>query len=201
MSLDEELSGVDVTTLSRDDIICLLRKHGKTLEEICSLTGIKGIGYVSQICKKHGVIFPEVRARELSEFERGYVSAFLDGEGSLWISKSGSAAHESYIPYISFSNTNLAVLERLQSIIGAGKIRLPHRNASHWGTKPVYALDIYVRNVIKTLLTQLELIIKKKQKDFMLEFINLSRGTGHAHTKEEMVRIVELHSLMKEAND
>ena len=108
---------------------------------------------------------------ELTEAEKGYLAGFLDGEGSIVISKGGQFVR----PAICFYNSHLETMDWIADKLG--QIRYtrssdPRRDKRH--TKTNYAIMVRTASDIITLLKLLlpYLRIKKNQARLMLRFMD-----------------------------
>ena len=118
----------------------------------------------------------EKGAKVLSDYERGWLDAMIDGEGSLSLTygRQRTSPRPRIDIRIDISNTNRALLEKAQMIIGGGSISC----AQHTGNrKPHFRLCIRA-NKIREILPQLHLIAKAKQCGLLLEAAALIQGFG-----------------------
>lgn len=114
----------------------------------------------------------ERRVRQLSEFELGWVSALIDGEGNI---NFNDAYRGKYLKmHINITNTSKELLEKLRDVLGFGYVRLRERRSlnPHW--KDIYELGIYSFADAKALLEQITpyLIPKRKDAETLLKLIN-----------------------------
>jgi hypothetical protein len=115
-----------------------------------------------------------LRAKILSAFEKGWVSALTDGEGCIGIAYRHLKGHGlSPSPFLEISNTNKAVIRKVQSIIG-GSIHVRTQRPKKW--RPVYHLRIY-SNTLRWLLPQLSLIVKRRQSILVMRMLPLLAET------------------------
>jgi hypothetical protein len=117
--------------------------------------------------------------KQLTDVELGYISGFIDGEGSLMIyhfknNRGGMQMSQR----IQITNTNKDVLEWIQTKIG-GTIRERKRDSSNH--KVAYYLEIARADDILEVLTTIQdtLQIKSRQAKLMIEFFN-----SRIHTKQ-----------------
>lgn len=84
------------------------------------------------------------KIKRLSVAERAYVAGIVDGEGSitLTVKQKGGTRHLAVL----VSSTDLALLEYLKNIIGAGKITTKRTYKPHH--RPAYAYAIYNRQAL-----------------------------------------------------
>ena len=129
---------------------------------------------------------------KLSLQQRGYLAAFLDGEGGIQITKSfrkGRRRRLSLHPVVYFTNSNLHVIRTIKTWLGAGAIIVARQRE---GYRPQYVLHITgVRNIRRLLRSILPfLIVKRKQAELMLEFCGSRErpkiGEGRKFTQREI---------------
>lgn len=100
------------------------------------------------------------RNLELSETDKAYMAAMIDGEGTVRIAFDPRYG-KSYSPRVSISNNNLDLLEWFKEKIGAGHIAGLEYYCNNYETKALLeALRPYLK-------------IKDKHADLAIEFINL----------------------------
>jgi hypothetical protein len=107
------------------------------------------------------------------ELEKSYWAGFIDGEGSIMItktfSKDGFHKNPTYQLQIAVATTNKKTMQKLQSFANGGWLterrfkRINQRNAYYWGLKGDKAM-----NFLKIILPYLKL--KKKQAIVGIEF-------------------------------
>ncbi len=106
-----------------------------------------------------------------------YLAGFIDGEGSLMITKSRSrkTGYVQYRPRISVSNTNRGILEEICHQYG-GSIHEVGRGKPSW--KPAYML-VWTEGPIANVLPMfgLHLRLKRRQAAIQLEFIRHKKDT------------------------
>lgn len=145
------------------------------------------------------------KVRELNCCERAYLGALIDGEGSIFITKSTrkkSSIGFSYVPVVNISNNNVEILRKVRKIVGAGcspcveKPRFGNRKKSY-----------YVRfsaSAIRQLLPQILdwLVVKRRQADLLLEFLKLSkkRFGGYGGSRPPTAREHEVYKELKKLN-
>lgn len=115
--------------------------------------------------------FPGVGALPLciEDFELGRLVGLLDGEGSFTIDRT----RDSFFPFISITNTNRLVLERVRKITNMGTIRvhqpkIPRHNI-------VYRWYVEKAKDVRSLCLTVErcLIVKREQAGVILQFLDL----------------------------
>ena len=104
----------------------------------------------------------------LTEWERGYLSAAIDGEGTITIIRDAMGDGIRLLPKIEITNTNTSFLKRLAKM--APSCRYRHRRKA--GQKIVHVLCIHglcrVYSVLKVIMN--DLIIKRKQSESVFNF-------------------------------
>lgn len=139
----------------------------------------------------------------LTDFDRGYISGILDGEGFITLGVSRRIRSikrgTEYQPRIGIINTNLALLENCHRILnGFGSITLKVKENSkgRLGKLRIYQYQIGKMREIECVLKALKphLITKSKKASLLLKFIELfcARTLEKEHA-EEMAR--QIHFL------
>lgn len=128
-----------------------------------------------------------------SKYKLAYIAGLFDGEGSILLSKH-------YKPWIAMETTSFEVLSWLDKELGlkgAYIYKCPHRNTN---AKPKRALRIGKFKNIEQLLIHLMpfLIIKKRQAQLLLEFVQLRlKADKFTRTSREDEIFLELKQLNK----
>ncbi len=139
-----------------------------------------------------------------------YLAGFIDGEGSLMITKSRSrkSGYVQYRARVSLANTDRRILEQISHRFG-GTIHPQSRENPRW--KPCYMI-VWTEGLIVSLLEAIShhLRLKRKQAAVQLEFIShktntsrtsYGRGRGFAPHSKEVVQFREtLYQRMKGLN-
>lgn len=117
------------------------------------------------------------RRRGRGEISPRYLAGFIDGEGSLMItkSKSGKSGYVQYRARMSVSNTDKGILEQICHRFG-GTIHTQRRANPRW--KPAYML-VWTEGRIASLLALIgpHLRLKRKQAELQLEFMQHKKRT------------------------
>jgi hypothetical protein len=116
------------------------------------------------------------------------MSALLDGEGTLRIGMAGKRRMQYRVQAI-IVNTNQAFVERAQSLVG-GTIQVRPEGR---GRKDTYNLHIR-SSILRWLLPQLDLVVKKRQKELVMEALRLKSEWRNADREDyhrRMLQIVE----------
>jgi hypothetical protein len=108
-----------------------------------------------------------------SDLDLAYVAGFVDGEGSINMGGGARQPHER----LTITNTNLEVLQHIQTIIG-GQIGGHDRPTKpHWKTQ--YYLCLTTRHAVRALrILEPFLVLKKKQAILMIRFSEEKPGLG-----------------------
>jgi hypothetical protein len=112
-----------------------------------------------------------------------YFAGFMDGEGTISLSRRSRGLWTSYICYVSVANSDYGVLEYIHSRIGFGTFRNKPTNNNRFGHKPMYGLywsQKSARAIAGALLPYL--VVKQKQAKIIL---SLDVKWGH-NTPEEI---------------
>lgn len=126
----------------------------------------------------------------LSEYQKGWLEAALDGEGSLYFVKNkDKTVRRGFVwkVIVNISNTNKAFLEKVRDICGGGTPVIPSKGKSpNW--KPYWKQVYYWRmtnSQIEEILPQLDLIIKREHSLLILEVLNLLKEHSAKHTSND----------------
>lgn len=116
--------------------------------------------------------------RVLNEYERGYIEAFLDADGCISVYRNKKDCDRSRPRVeVGFYNNNLAVLEKISSILGiSANIYKKEVNR----VNPSYTLKVTKKAEQYELLKQLNLVVKEERRKIalrVLEFDNFGRNT------------------------
>lgn len=99
--------------------------------------------------------------------ERAYLAGFVDGEGCFHIGKAKASNQSGYHPTLTVCNTNIKVLEYIQTIFGGTLQVLPYKNYPKWKPRGVLAWSsTNMRKVITMILPFL--VIKKEHAEIVL---------------------------------
>jgi len=142
--------------------------------------------------------FKKIKKKRFTEFEKGWLAALIDGEGSLGllISKPNKY-HETdlMIPRIDISNTCKALIDKVCEVTGIFQIYKGNRGNS---CKPVWVWRCSSVLGILNILNAVKpyLIVKRKQAELLIEFCNL-RLKNEKYTEREY----EIVKLLKKLNE
>lgn len=140
----------------------------------------------------------------LTDYERGWLEALIDGEGSLSLF-SDRRPHQklgcSFKPTLAIGSNDRPLVERARTIINAGSIR-PNRAAARMNVLWQYTLQ---SNGLRWLLPQLSLLLKERQRVLLLEALDLlaarNGGQGLWHRDPNSgARLLEIKSEMTRLN-
>ncbi|MFB6145098.1 MAG: LAGLIDADG family homing endonuclease [Candidatus Nanohaloarchaea archaeon] len=127
----------------------------------------------------------------LTDFERGWISALIDGEGSLRLRERDDS--QTYKPSIAITNTSREILEKFQEIVPDPKIYDEKQDKDEWNDQ--YQLAVWKHSTIRNLLEQIEgrMVIKKQKAKLMTEFLE-------RRAKSERSRDEEGHFISSETD-
>jgi len=110
-------------------------------------------------------------ARIMSETERAWLAAAIDGEGSIKLSRYRNGTYAARATQLIVSNINPPFIEKCRAITGVGRIRVEERKP--WN--PVYLWYVQAHVEIKEILTQIlpYLIIKKELAEKLIKYVNM----------------------------
>jgi len=111
--------------------------------------------------------------RQLTDIEKGYIAAFLDGEGHVSFCHDEISGRRHVYWQIAFNNTYKPVLQYIQSLIG-GRIQTRKRRINWKTSYMLYMRKQEVLNFLPQIVEYLQ--IKKKQAILLLEFLEFPHG-------------------------
>ena len=138
-----------------------------------------------------------------------YIAGFLDGEGSIYISRSKCPRTKRgvrYALYIVFSSTNKNILEMIRNSLGGVGCLFSWDSKKNPRWKTAYYLHITCRQAAEVLRKLLPyLILKRPQAELAIkfqDFMDSSPPTGNynSRTPEEWNTMKEYYEQMKELN-
>lgn len=137
----------------------------------------------------------------LDAFQLGYLSGFIDGDGSLGFYKGKRASCRRgfhWIPLVQLSNTDLHLIEQIRKMLPNGhiKTRSYHNRPNE---VPTHNLVISGSNPIYTILSQIKLIRKERQRVLLMEACELVREHHSGYTPHDE-RLEEIYQEMKKLN-
>lgn len=137
------------------------------------------------------------KVRILTDYEKGFIIAAIDGEGSISINEkifkqkyvwgkktTKRKGYKQYCPIISISNTNKPFLEKIKKILGVGYFTRSKANVKR-NKKESWRFSIENMADIKSLLTQIidGLIVRKPQAQILLDYCSLRLNKIALHPK------------------
>lgn len=152
---------------------------------------------------KKGIVEKRTRETDLA-----WLAGFIDGEGSIGISKEWNYGRPTlkcnYRPSLSITNSNRESLERAQEIVGNGAI-ITHkkRNRENPRYKPSYHYTLRNPRLLVDILLELTpfLVIKKIQAILVADFCDSRNGNpGRGRYKSYMTTELETHRLLSVLN-
>jgi hypothetical protein len=124
-----------------------------------------------------------------------YAAGFFDGEGCV-----NCATNRGGSPFVRILivNTNLEVLERFKETWG-GDINKNYKSKEHWKQAYTWRLShtsagLFLEEILPYL------IVKKKQSELAIEFINIRPGKGKRWSDESLKEAVILLDRIRQAN-
>ena len=152
--------------------------------------------------RKLGLANMHINTEHLDEGQKGYIAAFLDGEGGIQITRSFRRGREytlSLHPCVYFTNTDEMVIRRLKEWLGCGCVT--RRRSSRPSHRDTFALSITGTRNVLALLTTVKpyLIVKRRQADLLIGYcesrLQHYRSGDRRFTREEVLLYTKLHHL------
>lgn len=114
--------------------------------------------------------------KELNEYEKGFISGFLDADGSLIVIKRKSEIKRGWTisTMVCFSNNDITILKYIQKLIGVKGTLITVQDKRSDKYKDQSRLT-YNANIARELLPQLKLIHKEDKRLMMLDILNTKR--------------------------
>ncbi len=100
----------------------------------------------------------------MNNFERGWLSAFVDSEGCLYLSKKGRSYGDSFQAACDLANTNKDMIMKAKCLVG-GYLSIRRNSGNH---KDLYFLRI-TGNGLRKMLAQISLVCKENQRLLLIE--------------------------------
>jgi hypothetical protein len=157
-----------------------------------------GVGY--DTFTSRGFIFLDmIKASIFTDYDQGWLSAIIDGEGNLSLYKSKRKNFKykySYVPRICVGGKCLELMERVIEIVGHGCI-IQNKKSK------VYNVDISA-NGCRKILSNINLIEKRDRRILLLEALKIlerrcGRGIG-GRNEIEIKRLEEIFIELKKLN-
>lgn len=118
---------------------------------------------------------PPLNGSKLKETEKAYIAGFLDGEGTITISKATNKTGVHYLPVVQLANTNEKVMkwlcEKLKKLNISFSFLIDRPKKKNW--KECYIIIIREMESIRKFLYEIKdyLIVKRTQAELLLEFV------------------------------
>jgi len=115
--------------------------------------------------------------RDLSEFEKGWIAALIDGEGTICLAKikrSKARCGYRYRANLNITNTSFPIIDKAYEILGMGNVAVDEARAK-WNRKRPIKILLLSSNDLREFLPIIKnsLISKKKQAEIMIEALEL----------------------------
>ena len=139
-----------------------------------------------------------MRKTKLIEYWKGWLSAMIDGEGSLSLLKEVRPQFKAgctYKPRLNIGNKHTGIIYTAQMLIGGGCV---HKNKK----SGVYNLDVS-SNLMREVLPQLRFIAKDRQRLLLLKALRiLGRKTtkGKPRTDKELEILESIYQMIRKLN-
>lgn len=165
----------------------------KYREKVCSQDRIKR----QERAQKVFNTMVEHRKKNLTDYERGYLEAIIDGEGYLGLLPSKRNGKSNWNIKLSIGNTCKELVENVRSTVGTGSICYNKVNGRHSESWTYTAGP----TILRWLLPQLKLINKEVHRQLILEALELTHGnTGIGHYGDNNDRLAEIDTILKSHN-
>ena len=136
----------------------------------------------------------------MNDYDLGWLSALIDGEGSIGMRKNHSAVHRrgfSWRPLLEIGNTDVNLLEAATSIVGGGTIRR-HKPKSE-RCRPYYMVVIGA-NLLRQVLPEIHLITKEQHRLLLLEALDLLAEHSSWGRTPHDIRLEEIYKELRRLN-
>lgn len=129
--------------------------------------GVSSYGYDMRVGEEFKVFQPNVRVNKLTDYQKGYLAALIDGEGCIHKHNGTRPTHHTYA--LTIGNTNRELLEHTQKMVGTGTIYDGPEKENPNHSKCFYYKITRLADV-QALLAQLEhhLIVKREMLNAVL---------------------------------
>jgi len=135
------------------------------------------LGLAKKAFAKYWRTYDKVQSIVLSDAEKGYLAGIIDGEGTLRVMR---ALKLWYAPFIQITNTNKAIMDWLQKLLGEKGIGHTYHEkySKKPNHRPKHVYNIASVQGVKQILDQIAhlLVIKKEQAKLLLEFIEMKEN-------------------------
>jgi len=176
----------------------------KSIEEIRKMLPTERTCYsVSSHAYKMDITKRNLQVNKLTEFEKGWIAALVDGEGTITLHrkklKNGDIG---YHPRLMIGNTNKYLIEKTKQIVGSGHISCIKTGNK---LKPLWTYELSSIPLGK-LLPQITdfLIVKKRQAEIVFDVIKINHtfvgGKRKFMTSKESHKLKELNGSVVKLN-
>jgi hypothetical protein len=133
---------------------------------------------------------------KLSDYQKGYIEAMIDGEGCICLSKPKKKTRDFTLrPEIKITNTNLDILLKIKRILNkkcsVNIVKRPYPNKPQWAT--CYLLRLHSDGASE-ILSQIKLVIKEKKRKIALKVMKVLKerkggfGTWNPNYKDDVLK-------------
>ena len=184
----------------------ILRKNwrAKSIEEIKQmLPNRRTLDSIYTKAYKMGITKWQLKVNKLTQFEKGWIAALVDGEGTITLHrkklKNGDIG---YHPRLMIGNTNKDLMEKTKQIVGSGHISCIKTSSK---LKPLWTYELSSIPLGK-LLPQITdfLIVKKRRAEVVFDVIKINHtfvgGKRKFMTSKESHKLKELNGSVVKLN-
>lgn len=135
--------------------------------------------------------------KNIKQYDKGWVEALIDGEGSLSLIKQKGKSYKcgyTLKPILNIGNNDIRLLKQAQQIIGGGNICFCKRG--------IYSFTIN-SNILRHFLPKINLITKENQRLLLIQALNIlsiHAGKKHLRTKYQLSKLNEIHDKIRYLN-
>jgi len=134
-------------------------------------------------------------ASKLNKLDNAYWAGFIDGEGAIGLTKKKNPKHTlgfAYVPYVSVTNTNEAILKELRKKFG-GRIHMHNTEASGYpNSKQLFIWYIDSGSMVRFLLSiNSHLKLKRRQAEIILDYLEKRSHYYKSYVPDVFWRIAE----------
>jgi len=153
-------------------------------------------------------VVKQVRVRELTDWEKGWLAGVIDSEGTikLYVDKQMYGYKTGCFPRIRacvvVTNTYLPFVEKIKEIVGCGGITTKKPSGNHYGKKLLHIWHLEANADVLRLLEQISayLILKKKSAENIVEYLSTKRPYQPL-TEEQFEKALQLVSNVNTFNE
>ena len=139
--------------------------------------------------EKAKIIGEKSKVKELTDYARGFVESAIDSEGNLSLIahiRTGSGVLQ-YLPTLAVANTSREWLEAIKGMTGIGHIY--YDSYSKGNRKNIWRWKVVKQVDLKSLLSQIGLIIKEQQRLLLLECLYILPRHRGAYRLSELDKV------------